>query len=100
MSDLPCYDGRKNPARRAEIERAGAAFIDTIDGGNRIVDGFQEYRKTSTIYAVRVDEPYEVETLEGKHDGKAGSYLAVGVAGELYPIDAAVFEESYEEAER
>lgn len=89
---LPRFDGQKDTTRRAIIEREGQAVI----GNEGPLLAFQEYRKTSTIYAVRMDEAYEVETLEGLHDGKPGSYLAVGIHGELYPIDAAVMAASYE----
>ena len=55
------------------------------------------YRKTSITYAVQIGEPFQVHTLEGLHDGKAGDWLAVGLHGEMYPIDADVFAATYEE---
>lgn len=54
------------------------------------------YRKTSLTYAVQMFTPFEVDTIEGLHTGKAGDYLAIGAQGEMYPIDLAVFEATYE----
>ncbi len=78
---MTTYKGEKNPARRT------SAAMDS---------DFREYRKVQTIYATRMSEPFEVETLEGLHTGKAGDWLAVGAHGECYPIDADVFADTYE----
>jgi hypothetical protein len=59
-----------------------------------------EYRKKTTIRAVRLWTPFEVVTLEGPVRGKAGDWLAKGVNGELYPINAEVFEKTYEEVKK
>lgn len=82
------FDGKKNSERRR-----------AADSGTFKVLGVpvREYRKTSTTFAVRMEEEFEVETLEGLHTGKAGDWLAIGQAGELYPIDGAVFAATYEE---
>lgn len=56
----------------------------------------KQYRKRTSIYAVQLAEEFEVTTLEGLHRGKAGDWLAMGIAGELYPIDQQVFQDSYE----
>lgn len=55
-----------------------------------------EYRKTTTMRAARIDEPFQVETLEGVMAGNAGDYLVVGVKGERYPCAADVLAASYE----
>lgn len=47
------------------------------------------------IKAARVPEEFEVETLEGTMRGKAGDYLVIGVAGEMYPVDKEIFEKTY-----
>lgn len=94
-NDEPCncfcehdgvIDGRKSSVRRSNCEAYRGYGT-----------GFREYRKTSTIFATKQDRPFKVHTLEGLHEGKAGDFLAVGIHGELYPIDAAVMEASYEE---
>lgn len=85
------FDGKKNPARRAEAaDRPVHLAISELPGE------LMEYRKTSTILAVQMQEPFEVDTIEGLHSGKPGDWLAMGVEGELYPIDREVFEKSYE----
>ena len=56
-----------------------------------------EYRKKTTIHAVRMETQFKVATLEGTVKGKAGDWLAKGVNGELYPINAEIFEKTYEE---
>lgn len=54
-----------------------------------------EYRKTATIRARQINEPFMVEAMEGDHSGKPGDWLAQGPAGELWVIDRAVFEATY-----
>lgn len=87
------FAGGRDPERRALVEagtwRGPAA--------TEIPEAMREYRKTATTFAVRIAEPFEVDTLEGVMRGQAGDYLACGVAGELYPIDAAVMDASYEQ---
>ena len=94
------FDGKKNPERRKNLETHGRIGLtgSTNETYESVVPDFREYRKTSTTYATRMDEPFEVDTLEGLHTGKAGDWLAIGQAGELYPIDAVVFAATYEEA--
>jgi hypothetical protein len=54
------------------------------------------YRKTSPVKAMRMSEPFSVETPEGTMEGKAGDMLVIGVNGEMYPCDADVFDKTYE----
>lgn len=57
---------------------------------------FKSYRKRPVvIQAVRIDEPFEVDTLEGTHQGSPGDYLIRGVEGELYPCKPAIFAKTY-----
>lgn len=86
------FDGKKDPERRAAVEANPA-----IEMGINMPFGV--YRKTAMTYAARIDEPFEVDTLEGLHSGNAGDYLAIGPHGEMYPIDASVFRDSYEIAD-
>lgn len=85
-------DGLKNPERRKALEAGDLAPFRDLTGP----EPFREFRKISTTFAKRMDVEFEVETLEGVHTGKAGDWLAVGQAGEAYPIDAAVFAATYE----
>lgn len=82
---MEALDGLKNPERRATLEA----------GGPDVSDEWGEYRKTTTTFARQMAGEFRVHTLEGEHLGKAGDWLACGVAGEMYPIDAAVFEATY-----
>lgn len=65
---------------------------------------FSEFtKKPVTIEAVKMDEPFVVETMENKRGeklyGDEGDYLIRGVEGELYPCDASVFDQTYVEAD-
>lgn len=88
------FDGKKNPSRRAAVEANAATEM-----GPGITEPVRTYRKTALTLAVQVNEPFEVDTIEGLHSGKAGDYLAIGAHGEMYPIDAAVFGATYEAAD-
>jgi hypothetical protein len=61
---------------------------------------FKEYRKKPiVIKAKKMDEAFEVETLEGTMKGNAGDYLIQGVSGELYPCKPDIFKKTYEKIE-
>ena len=53
-------------------------------------------KKPVRIKCVQVPEPFEVETLEGLMQGKAGDWLMIGVKGEMYPCADEIFKESYD----
>jgi len=55
----------------------------------------QYAKKPIPIKAMQIQEEFIVDTLEGRHTGKAGDYLIVGIRGERYPCDRSIFEESY-----
>lgn len=60
--------------------------------------GFTCFRKTALTWAKKMDVPFQCDTLEGDNiQGKAGDYLCIGVKGEMWPVDAEVFESTYEE---
>ena len=44
----------------------------------------------------RMPEPFVVDTLEGRMQGKAGDWLITGIDGEMYPCDADIFSRTYE----
>ena len=52
-------------------------------------------KKPIPVRCYRMAEAFEVETLEGVMRGKAGDWLMVGLHGEMYPIDAEIFEKTY-----
>ncbi len=53
-------------------------------------------KKPIPIKCFQIHEPFEVETMEGILHAKAGDYLIVGVRGEMYSCDKAIFEETYQ----
>jgi len=53
-------------------------------------------KKPIPVKAVQMPEDFEVETLEGPMQGKAGDYLLIGIKGEMYPCDREIFEETYQ----
>ena len=53
-------------------------------------------KKPIPVRCIQINEPFQVETLEGPYTGKPGDYLMVGVRGERYPCDKDIFEETYE----
>ncbi|OBX20142.1 hypothetical protein [Gelidibacter algens] len=53
-------------------------------------------KKPIAIKCVQIDEAFEVKTMEGKLTGKAGDWLMVGIDGEIYPCDAAIFKKTYD----
>jgi hypothetical protein len=85
------FEGRKNPHRRYEAEDR-PAFLAIPE----LPDDLREYRKTATILAVQMDKEFNVDTEEGMMHGKVGDWLALGIEGELYPIDADIFSKTYE----
>lgn len=97
MAKLKFYGGR-DPERRKAAER-GDLLIIHPRGFERANTDEQpkEYRKTMTTYAIQIHVPFEVETLEGPHTGNAGDFLAIGPAGEMYPIKEDIFYATYEE---
>jgi hypothetical protein len=58
---------------------------------------FEKVKKKSLpVEAVQIDEPFEVETIEGIMRGKPGDFLMRGVRGELYVCDRSIYNETYE----
>jgi hypothetical protein len=53
-------------------------------------------KKPIPVECCQIDEPFEVETLEGVMKGKAGDWLMIGIKGEMWLCDKAIFEATYE----
>lgn len=53
-------------------------------------------KKPLRVKCVQVHEPFTIETLEGTLKGKPGDWLMVGVEGEMYAIDDAIFKKTYD----
>lgn len=53
-------------------------------------------KKPIPVHAIQIDTAFFVDTKEGRMEGKAGDYLMMGIEGERYPCDKAIFEKSYD----
>ncbi len=53
-------------------------------------------KKQIPIEAIQINEPFEVETIEGLMKGKQGDFLMRGVNGEYYVCDKNIFNQTYE----
>jgi hypothetical protein len=53
-------------------------------------------KKPIPVRCIQINEPFEVETMEGVLEGKAGDYLMIGIKGEMYPCAQEVFKETYD----
>ncbi|MCF8239656.1 MAG: patatin-like phospholipase family protein [Saprospiraceae bacterium] len=56
-------------------------------------------KKPVVVKAVKIDQPFEVESMEGVMTGKPGDYLMQGVNGEYYVCDQAIFRKTYKKAD-
>ena len=63
-----------------------------------VVDGMINCRKKPIIIQAKViDEPFQVETLEGNYKtGKPGDMLMKGIDNELYICDRDIFDRTYD----
>jgi len=53
-------------------------------------------KKPIVVNALHMLVDFEVDTLEGTHQGKAGDYLLKGIEGEMYPVKKEIFEKTYD----
>lgn len=53
-------------------------------------------KKPIPVKVFQMPEDFEVETMEGKINGKAGDFLMVGARGEMWPHDKEIFFEVYD----
>jgi len=53
-------------------------------------------KKPIHVRCIQIDEPFEVETMEGMMQGKKGDYLIIGIHDEMYPIDKEIFLKTYD----
>jgi hypothetical protein len=83
-----------------EIE-AFQVTIENIEDQEKWPDWFVEAidkhpSMKGAFYLSKTGNPYEVNTLEGKHQVSWNDYLIQGVKGELYPCKPEIFELTYE----
>jgi len=82
-----------------QIKLAGGRY--EIDGNkinklSDIEDAVRALKKPIPINALKMNEPFTVETTEGIMSGKKGDYLMEGINGEMYICPADIFEKSYD----
>ncbi len=53
-------------------------------------------KKPLRVKCVQIQEPFTIETLEGTLKGKSGDWLMVGIEGEMWAIDNAIFKKTYD----
>ena len=77
--------------------------LDEFEAMYEQTGGPSEYRKTETVRAIRIDEPFTVDstTRDGNVEvkgavGEAGDYVVLQPGGERQRISAEFFEELYE----
>jgi len=59
----------------------------------------QEFKKVGVTYAVQMDEPFTVKTIENDTaEAKAGDFLCKGPNGDMWPVDQEVFKQTYKPA--
>ncbi|HZV71118.1 MAG TPA: patatin-like phospholipase family protein [Saprospiraceae bacterium] len=115
LKTIPEMDNPKNLDLLSEIgEKAGEKFIakEHFSGflsmkaapsqstyfvsGSKYDLPFESYtKKDIPIGACRIDNDFEIMTMEGLMKAKKGDYLIKGVKGEFYACDAEVFRETY-----
>lgn len=82
------------------VEEKGVRYAKQTITKDTEIEGFETFERTKPTKAVRMDSAFEVETLEGTMQGKAGDWLAEGVEGERYPIDADIFDKTFKKVAR
>lgn len=59
----------------------------------------REFQKVATTYAVQMDKPFTVKTIEGDADAKEGDFLCKGDEGDMWPVDQEIFLKTYRPVE-
>ncbi|WP_034258880.1 hypothetical protein [Aequorivita capsosiphonis] len=53
-------------------------------------------KKPIPVKCIQIQEAFQVESLEGTVTGKAGDWLMIGIDGEKYICDDAIFKRTYD----
>jgi len=62
----------------------------------KTVEWMDVRKKPIIVNALKMLVDFEVDTLEGTHQGKAGDYLLKSIEGEHYPVKKDIFEKTYD----
>lgn len=90
--------GNKRPQNSSGGGEVSSEF-DMTEATPKNFEGFFKARKKPIVIdtlKVNLPEGFKVKTLEGVMKGKQGDYLLIGVNGEKYPCDKAIFEKTYD----
>lgn len=98
----------KRAAQRQRVSGFGMVLANGTDGHQDLmvggepcapedITGWALYEKTEPVAMVQMDKDFEVETLEGRMSADEGDYLAVGIEGEMWPLDKEIQEQTHEE---
>ena len=63
---------------------------------NPQLDFKKALKKPIAIKCIQINEPFQVESMEGLVTGKSGDWLMIGVNGEKYVCDNSIFEKTYD----
>jgi hypothetical protein len=105
LPEMPTEIGQKNKAIDDQTLR-GLMSMEAVDPPDNPdlpdpeEEGGEEFVKTEPIVAIQMDEPFDVETLEGPVTGDAGDWLAKNPStGEMWPLDDEVKDATYKKKE-
>ena len=79
----------------SEEDKIITKFADAWKKLNNQSDWFSAKRLPFFVKAVKMDNSFKVQTLEGTMSGEAGDYLIEGIEKEVYPVKASIFLKSY-----
>ncbi len=102
LDELIERDAQQDSHEGPESSSQGEGRTLRVDGHEVDVQivPFKSYRKLPVvIQAVKILEPFTVDTLEGTHQGSPGDFLIMGIQGELYPCKPDIFAATYEEVD-
>lgn len=72
-------------------------FVNGQDITQKVLKRLRPFqRKALVIQACQMNYPFDVDTLEGRVQGKFGDFVIQGVKGELYPCAQDIFMEIHE----
>jgi len=72
-------------------------FIHKEDIDYEMQNAKSYHRKPEIRKAIQINVPFQIDSLEGILNGKAGDYIIRGTNGEYYICDQEIFKKTYEE---
>ncbi len=84
-----------DPQREASMQLRFALDTELIEGEMPEDKEWETFEKTEPIEAVKMEEDFVVDTLEGEMGAHEGDWLAKDTEDELWPIDGDIFDKTY-----